>query len=39
LDWTQIITIYKGPQHIGYGCHLWSRNCLPFRSTWILPGS
>ena len=19
------------------GCHMWSRNCLPFRSTWLNP--
>jgi len=20
------------------GCHEWSRNCLPFRSTWVRTG-
>jgi hypothetical protein len=20
------------------GCHMWSRKCLPFRSTWVLNG-
>jgi hypothetical protein len=31
-------TIYNVAHCHHDGCHLWSRNCLPFRSTWVHPG-
>ena len=40
-----IVYVYWSPTRFPYhmmlmlhnGCHLWSRNCLPFQSTWLQP--
>jgi hypothetical protein len=31
-----ILTLYYMRKSF-YGCHMWSRNCLPFWSTWVYP--
>ena len=36
-SWIMILIIVKSQMSSISGCHVLSRNCLPFRSTWVHP--